>query len=60
MVGHLPSVLEASGGGWETAVQLHCVDTAYKVANHTPKMLPLYDSCGKLCEFVVAAALFVC
>lgn len=60
MVGHLPSVLKAPGGGWETAVQLHCVEAAYKVANHTPKMLPLYDSRGKLCKFVAAAALFVC
>lgn len=60
MVGHLARMLKALGGGREAAVQLHCVEAAYKLANHTPKMLPLYDSCGKLCEFVAAAVLFVC
>lgn len=56
MVGHLARMLKALEGGREAAVQLRCVEAAYKLANHTP----LYDSCGKLCEFVPAAVLFVC
>lgn len=40
MVGHLPSVLKSPGGDREAAVQLHCVEAAYKLANQTPEMTP--------------------
>lgn len=52
---HLANMLKTIGGGREAAVQLHCLEAIYKLAKHT-----LYDSCGKLCGFVVAALLFVC